>query len=293
MCVYWPGITNDITHLIEKCDACQQHLPSLGRETLETDPLPTRTFESVSADLFYCGGRHFLIYVDHLNGYPMVHEWKDDPTAKQVITKMVKMMAIMGNPQRIRMDGGPQFKAVKFRKILEWKSAEWSPSSPYFPSSNGHAEVLVKKVKSLLLKLENTVMDEKFHETMLELRNTPQMDGQSPNKGVFGRNLRSTVPTHYTALMSEGHRDAETERKRQNNAEKITAQYKTSAHDLKQFVVGEKVRIQDQTTKEWNKTGEVIKVGRRNRCYHIKLTPSGKAWWQNRQFLRKYHGKPE
>lgn len=82
MCVYWPCITNDVTQLIEKCEACQRYLPSLGKETLETDPLPIRPNESVSTDLFYCKGRHFLIYVDHLSGYPMIHEWKDDPNDK-------------------------------------------------------------------------------------------------------------------------------------------------------------------------------------------------------------------
>ena len=140
MCVYWPGITNDITQLIEKCEACQTRLLSLGRESLETEPLPNRPFEVVSSDLFYCKGRHFLVYVDRLSGYPMVHEWKEDPTARQVISAMVRMMAIMGNPQRIRTDGGPQFKAAEFQKFLERKGIQWSPSSPYFPSSNGHAK---------------------------------------------------------------------------------------------------------------------------------------------------------
>ena len=116
----------------------------------------------------------------------MVHEWKEDPTAKSVISAMVKMMAIMGNPQKIRTDGGPQFKAAEFQNFLERKGIEWCPSSPLFPSSNGHAEVFVKKVKLLLNKMDNATMDEAFQEAMLELRNTPKADGRSPNQVLFG-----------------------------------------------------------------------------------------------------------
>ena len=62
--VFWHGITNDIRQMIEKCTPCQERLPSLGKETLLTDPLPTRPFEEVAADLFYLAGRHYLMYVD-------------------------------------------------------------------------------------------------------------------------------------------------------------------------------------------------------------------------------------
>ena len=295
MCVYWPGITNDLTQLVEKCEACQRHLPSLGKETLQADPLPSRPFESVSADLFYCKGRHFLIYVDRLSGYRMVHKWRDDPSSKQVVAAMVKMMAIMGNPQRMRTDGGPQFKALEFQKFLERKGIEWSPSSPHFPSSNGHAEAFVKKVKSLLMKLGNATLDEKFHETMLELRNTPRIDGRTPNQVVFGRRLRSVVPTHHSALMSETCEDIQGNalKKRKEHAEKVSLRYNASARDLEKFAVGDKVRIQNHVTKEWDKTGEVVMIGKRNRCYHIRLHPTGKLWWRNRRFLRKYHGDSE
>jgi len=83
--------------MIEKCTPCQERLPSLGKETLMTDPLPTRPFEEVAADLFYLAGRHYPMYVDRLSGYPIVAEWTDDPTAQQVILKCHQYFATLAS----------------------------------------------------------------------------------------------------------------------------------------------------------------------------------------------------
>ncbi|XP_066951839.1 uncharacterized protein [Macrobrachium rosenbergii] len=201
------------------------------------------------------------------------------------------MMSLTGYPQRIRTDGGPQFSAAEFQRFLKGRGIKWSPSSPHFPSSNGHAEVIVKKVKNLLTKLENATMDERFHEALLELRNTPNADGRSPNQVVFGHNLRSLVPSHHSALMSDSRQDIEAAEMRRREKERInTTRYNASATDLKVFIVGDKVRIQDAATKEWDRIGEIVKVGPRNRCYFIRLSSSGKLCWRNRRYLRKYHG---
>jgi hypothetical protein len=50
--VFWPGISNDITTLVESCHNCQERLPRQQKEPLMRDPLLTRVFEDVSADLF-------------------------------------------------------------------------------------------------------------------------------------------------------------------------------------------------------------------------------------------------
>ena len=93
--------------MIEKCTPCQERLPSLGKATLMTDPLPTRPFEEMAADLFYLTGRHDLVYVDRLSGYPIVAEWTDDPTAQQVIFKWRQYFATLGVPIRFRSDNEP------------------------------------------------------------------------------------------------------------------------------------------------------------------------------------------
>jgi hypothetical protein len=54
-----------------------------------SDPLPTHVFEDVSTDLFQLGQLHVLVYADCLSGWPVVHRWKRDPTAREVLHAVI------------------------------------------------------------------------------------------------------------------------------------------------------------------------------------------------------------
>jgi len=255
--------------------------------------MPKRPFESVSADLFTLGGKHFLVYVDRMSGYPKIAQWRDDPSSSQVAYEIRQFFVDLGVPKRFRSDGGMQFAAASFRKFLERWGVEWVPSTPHFPSGNGHAECNVKLLKNLLAKMQTPeIRNEEFQEALLELRNTPRNDGLSPNAIVFGNNLRSRVPAHHTSFDSKWQTAAEElDKKFAIRRKKIHDHYNSTARDLKPLRVGDKVRVQDHATKRWDKIGDIVGVGE-NRDYRIKL-PSGRTWWRNRRFLRRYNGEIE
>ena len=130
------------------------------------------------------------------------------------------------------------------------------------------------------------IKSDEFVEGLIELQNTPRADGHSPCQVVFEHDLRSRVPTHHSAfkpLWKE--RADEADARRAKLSEKAREYYDRSATELKPFKVGERVRIQDPTTKLWDWVG--IVVGR-FRDYHVKL-PSNQIYWRNHQFLRRYH----
>ena len=290
--LYWPGIGHEITQMIENCDACQERLPSHPKETLMTDPIPTRPFQEVSADLFSLAGKTFLVYVDRKSGYPLIAEWRNDPTSNQVAYECREFFALLGVPNKMRTDGGPQFASSSFAKFLKRWGVEWAPSTPHFPSSNGLAECYVKQLKSLLAKLEHPdIKSEEFQEAILELRNTPRMNGLSPNQVLFGHNLRSTLPAHHSAFDPKWQSIAEQADKEMTLREKAKEFYNHSARDLKPLRVGMKVRIQDHVSKRWSHVGEIVGVGEK-RDYRIKM-PSGRTWWRNRRFLRKFNEELE
>ncbi len=89
--IYRPGMTNGVTMLIERCATCQERFPSHFQEPMASDPLPIYVFQDVSADLFQQGSLHVLVYTDRLSGWPVVHQWRRDPTVREVV------QAIMGN----------------------------------------------------------------------------------------------------------------------------------------------------------------------------------------------------
>ena len=68
--VFWPGLTSDVTNTVRACSSCQERLPSNVKEPLRQEETPSRPFESASADLFSYAGKHYLVYVDRLSGWP-------------------------------------------------------------------------------------------------------------------------------------------------------------------------------------------------------------------------------
>ena len=291
--VYWPGLSKDIEDMVERCDPCQERLPSQAKETLASDPEPSRPFEEVATDLFAIGNKHYLVYIDRLSGYPLVVQWSHDPNAADVVRACSKFFSDLGVPVKLQSDGGPQFASKTFSTFLSRWGVEWRCSTPHYHQSNGVAESGVKVLKSLLCKLDKPdVNSEEFHEAILELRNTPRADGRSPNQVLFGSNLRSRVPAHYTSFTKDWQVNAEeADTKRAKIRAEANDFYNRNAHDLEPLKIGTRVRVQDPVDKRWTRIGDIVGVGK-HRDYRVKF-PSGRTLWRNRRYLRKFQDKVE
>ena len=71
---FWPGILNDIKQLIEKCQACRIHKPSLPKNPHSTAPPSSYMgppMAHVRNYLFHFGGGKYLVCVDQWSGYPL------------------------------------------------------------------------------------------------------------------------------------------------------------------------------------------------------------------------------
>ena len=285
--VYWPGINNDIQNVVEACNACQKHLPSLQKEPMMSDPPPSRPFEDVSADLFCYAGKSYMVYVDRLSGWIKIAEFRQDPSSQQVISTIRRYFVDAGVPVRIRTDGGPQFASNKFRQFLLRWGVNHALSTPYYPQSNGHAESAVKAMKSLVAKSAESgdIDSDEFCEGLLEWLNTPKAAGLSPAEILYGHSLRSIIPAKmcsYKQIWKEKFDKWDSNVVDSKRKEKD--RYDSGAKPLNQLQIGQKVRIQDPNSKKWDRVGHIVGIGR-NRDYHVKL-PSGRVYWRNRRFMR-------
>jgi hypothetical protein len=118
--IYWPSLNNDIVSMVERCQACQERLPSQQREPLLRDVLPERVFEEVTADLFESVRLHVLVYTDRLSGWPVIHRWHHAPTARELIQAVTGNFVDLGVPTRFRSDGGPQFARNVQNALRNW-----------------------------------------------------------------------------------------------------------------------------------------------------------------------------
>ena len=188
---------------------------------------------------------------------------------------------------RLRTDGGPPFSSHRFRDFLVTWKVKHDLSTPHFPRSNGHAEASVKAMKHLIIKCKpqgNLLEDDEFTKGVIELRNTPRIDGLSPAKILLGRPLRSLVPTIPSAFDPKWHDVAQRLDRRTKAQVKADKRYNEHAKSLPPIAFGSHVALQHHATKRWDTTGTVVGVGKR-RDYLVK-TPSGAVYWRNRVLLR-------
>jgi transposase InsO family protein len=291
--VFWPGITNEITLAVEKCQACQERLPRQPQEPLLRDPLPSRVFEDVSTDLSQVGSLHFLVYADRLSGWPVVHQWRHDPSAREVTQAVIENFVDLGVPVRMRSDNGPQFHAHSFQTKLRQWGVVWGNSTPNYPQSNGHAEAAVAAMKDLVTKIppRGDLTSDEFASCMLEFRNTPRENGLSPAEMVFGHPLRSIVPAHRTSYATRWQAVMEGRDRQAELDAAVKFKYNEHARPLAPLPLGTHVRVRDPPLKLWDKFGVVVSIGR-YRSYRIKFESSS-VLWRNRRLLRPMVAIPD
>ena len=253
-------------------------LPSqTAEEQIQT--VTSTPMEAISINLGKQAGVHYLIGADRYSGWPFVTKLSSLVT--QAITSSLDDWFLEhGRPQRIRSDGGSQFR-TEFEEWCESRNIVHEKSSAYHHESNGHAEVAVREMKHLL---EKTGSWKNFQHALLEWRNTPrQHDKLSPAQYFLGRRQKTeavALPVAYQRISDREIKEAEILRgeKRENVKEKASSNPKSNLN------VGDKVLIQHWQTKRWDLSGTVIE--KRNSRSYVVEAENGKRYLRNRVFLR-------
>ena len=110
---FWPGMYNDIKQMITQCKPCTVYKPSEPKNPRST--LPPSSYlgppmSPVGLDLFDFGGKQHLTCVYHWSGYPMFSTLSSTTTSV-VIGILKTWLNLLGWPQIIRLDSGPQFSS--------------------------------------------------------------------------------------------------------------------------------------------------------------------------------------
>ena len=275
--------------MCHSCKECQKLRSSNQKESLEAEELPERPFDVVSADLFYSGGKVFMIFADRLSGFPLVETWAKDPTSTQVIRKLQQWFSLLGKPLKFKSDGGAQFISREMQQFLESNHIQHGQSSPYNPQSNGHAERNVKIVKDLILKTNNDICSKELLDGLIQIRNSPRADGLSPCQVVFGRSIRTLIPTLTEALGTN-----ECVEKARNMKtildQKQKDLYGRGSKTLNPLKEGMNVWVQNQETKRWDMKARILSQVRK-RTYKLQMD-DGKITHRNRRWIRRCKTSP-
>ena len=216
--------------------------------------------EAVSTDLFDALGSKYLVTMDRYSGYIFVDKLTQISTS-DITGILNRIFTEYGFPERLRSDGGPQFRSV-FKDFCKTNAIVHEKSSPYYARSNGHAESGVKIAKYLLCKTKGN--KERFRQALFDWKNTPKDNGPSPSEKMFGRILRKKLPIY-----------------RKRTSERIETK-------PSKFKVGMKVRIQNPHTKLWDKTATLTSQ-RPSGSWNYQ-EPNGTTGVRNEVYLKPYKG---
>ena len=124
---------------------------------------------------------------------------------------------------------------------------------------------------------------------VLQCRNTPGPDGRSPAEILYGHPVRDMLSAHRRSFAADWQISADrAEATAGRRAEPTEELYNSRAADLPALKVGNRVAIQHQDTKRWDRYGEIVEV-RKHRSYLVKLT-SGRVLCRNRRHIRRRCG---
>ena len=267
---YWPGMNEDIQNLVRNCEECQESRPSKPKTLPLVKTTASAPMESVSADLFQIGSKHYVVMVDRHSGYPWV-----SPLTRLDSASVIKVMSDwfieFGLPKSIRTDGGPQFRS-QFAKFCEENGIQQETSSPYYPQSNGHAEAAVKNMKFLLKKCKKW---DDFKIALREWRNTPRSgSSKSPADLMFKRRQRTKLPVSEKVGVSF-------------SGDSLPSVLEEKSHEEvhQQLPIGAHVLVQDSKTKKWDTKGKVIGKRASGRSYTVE-TDDNKVITRNIKYLK-------
>lgn len=195
--VWWPSIDKSIEDYVRSCEICQQ-TGTVKKEKLNSKwPECSVPFERVHLDLFYFGGKMFLIIVDSFSNYIDI-VLMNNTTARSLIKVLEDKFAIYGLFHEIVTDNGPPFNSWEFEKYCRERSIRLSHSPIYHPASNGRAERGVRIVKTVfrkfLLTSKDTTIEQKIQKFLLHYRNSPNSTtSQSPNELIYSYKPRTQI----------------------------------------------------------------------------------------------------
>ena len=198
--VFWPGITNDIKHLVKDCDICNKYQAEQSKLPAMQPDLPTRPWEKLGTDIFQFKENKYLMIVDYYSRFPVIR-LLGDITADIIYNHFTTILAEYGLPSIIIADFGTQYISAKFKDSCTRNGITLTFSSPYHHQANSLAERAVGTCKLLWKK---AVEGSKCPYTAALMYRVTPLDNNmpSPCELLFGRKPRTLMPSSKKNLQS-------------------------------------------------------------------------------------------
>ncbi len=274
--IFWPKINQEIEKMVANCDQCQRYQRSNQNEPLKDRTIPQRPWQTIAMDFFFCHQNTYLLICDYFSKFIEVVQ-TPSTNAQTVIRCLQPIFARFGYPDEIISDRGPPFDSNEFHKFANKYLIKLNPSTPEYPRSNGLSERQVQTIKRSIKK--SLEAGEDLYDVLIAHRTTP-MDGlPSPAEILFGRKLKTMIPTLPKTLNETRFDKIRQQLENRQLKQKEHGNKKTKP--LSSLTTGQSVWL--QRNKVWQK-GKVVEANPETRCYTVES--EGKPYVRNRFYLR-------
>ena len=276
--LFWPGMSAQITEVVERCQICAEHSSRNKREPLQSHEVPNRPWEKVGTDLFELNGKQYFLLVDYYSSYFEVDQIHS-ATSKTIVRLCKTHFARHGIPDEVVSDNGPCYTGQDFRQFTEEWQFKHTKVSPTYPQSNGKAEKTVGIVKQLLRKAAVDKQDIQL--AILNYRNTPlQSTNKSPAQLLFSRRTKTLLPTKQELLKPKVVPNVADKIKDHHSKQK--QHYDKGTKELQPLHAGQHVWLRKH--EKWEK-GIVLRKSSNPRSFIVQ-DMNGQEYTRNRRHLK-------
>ena len=286
---FWPGLQEDLHNLYKTCQACRRESASKPNtrkyNTVPRDLLELAPAEEISTDFMSYGAQDVLVIKDRATGYIAAKLCKDK-TTKSAIEGLKLFFFAYGFANCIRSDGGPCFKDA-FSQELDKLGVKHTLSSAYNPQSNGGAERVCKSIREVLNKRGgHRTTQVELSELCFKVNSHIQPGGKgSAHERFHRRSPKTLLPGSMQSVVEH----QEMIKKRHDNQVNIAK--KKGRSSTEEFIVKDRVVIQDNTDGKWKEIGTIISERKADdlsvQSYEIKMD-NGTTKIRNKKFIRHF-----
>jgi transposase InsO family protein len=273
---FWQQLQNDVNEYAENCGVCSLHRPRQATEPLRPREMPRTPGETIAADFFQIGNKHFLAMYDVFSQFPFLWPVKSTNT-EELMRACRAFFQFTGCPRFFWSDQGSAFDSHVFRNFAQSIGMRTCYSSAEYPQSNGAAESAVKILKRLRQVSDS---ENELFRALLYLQNSAKRRHQaSPAQIFLGRSVRTPLQrTTEQSRFSWGRHLAE--RSREQN---VMKRFYDRAHTrtARDFTVGQHVLVHNVRGKS---VPAVVVQRSDDRTYLVEF-PNGARSLRNRKFL--------
>lgn len=278
--LFWPGMGKQIEATVEQCSICQERRDANPKEPLWSHDIPERPWQVVGTDLFTWNTQNLIVIVDYYSRF-FEMEQLTNTTSLAVIAKLKSVFARHGIAETVISDNGPCYSSEEFRRFANAWDFTHTTTSPRYPQSNGLAEKTVQTAKRILDKAKAGNTDPYL--ALLEYRNTPVDNLQSPAQLLMSRRLRSILPATSRHLKPQVASQRAVQNRRKACQHRQQAYFNRGTRPLPHLPAGTPIRFR-QEDGSW-RPATVTQHAHTHRSYHIQ-TEDGQTLRRNRWHLR-------